>query len=174
MAFQTDISATVPFTPHTKNGVLDLCALGIITRGFPCVQEFLAQNSHLVFLVTPQASIQDRMGEDLIAATKPEYAELLRSRADALFARRAEVIDYSANFVAEVDKLLGNERICHDLRLSRGFEMRISIAAAGRLFRAPILSGNRFFRRLAEHIEMPSGVFDMYRNRWIVPPTTHN
>lgn len=174
MAFQPDINATVPFTPHTKNGVLDLCALGIVARGFPCVQDFLARNSHLVLLVTPQASIQDRLGQELIAATKPEYAELLRFRADALFAQRAEVIDSSVAFNAQLDDLLGDERIGHDLRFSRGFEMRIGIAAAGRLFCAPILSGNRFFRRLAEHIELPAGVFDMYRNRWVVPPTTHN
>lgn len=153
--------------------VPDMCTVGIAIRNFPCVQAWLAANPNARLAIAPEVQLECARGEELIAQTKPDFAAALRLQRRDLFVERGIVVARNEQLINKASGLLDDPTIGADIRAHRGFEMRMQIVALALIHGLPILSGNRFYAKLATYVDMPYGVFDIYRDRWTVPCSAH-
>jgi hypothetical protein len=169
----TTTTTTVVTVTDTTAAIPDMCAIGIMMRGFESARDWLAANPDTHLAITPEVLAENLRGEELISELKPEFAAILRGQRESLFEARGVEVESHDAFDAERASLLANPCIGDDLRRARGFEMRMSIVALARCYNLPILSGNLFYPRLAQHVELPAGVYDILRDRWTVPASVH-
>lgn len=152
--------------------ILDCDAFGSLRAPHDGIQEWLVRvglrNATTLALVL-QA---DERGELAVAEHDPRFAAALRAHRVAAIRQMGHVIVQTPRLVAVQDRFLQTKAVAHLLERQPKWRDRAVIAATALEYGLTIVGGSRFYVELAHVKALPSGVYDICRGCWIVPPVS--
>jgi hypothetical protein len=147
--------------------------IGLIHRSNDNVRNYLAANPDVTVAVLQHVYDEDVRGEALIADTKPDYAAGIRASRSA-FLKGPGCLAVQTDYLTEVqERFLQTDWVAHEILQKPGREISARVAATAIEFGLTVLSGNKFFLRVADEFPLVGGVYDLWRAAWIVPPANH-
>lgn len=158
------------------NGLTSLAnsdTMGLVHRANGNVRDYLAANPDITIAVLQHVYDEDVRGEALIADTKPDYAVGIRASRGA-FLEGPGRLAVQTDYLTEVqERFLRTDWVAHEISQKPGREISARVAATAVEFGLTVLSGNRFFLRVADEFPLVGGVYDLWRAAWVVPPADH-
>lgn len=114
----------------------------------------------------------DERGELAVADHDPRFAAALRAHRVAVVREMSHVIVQTPRLVAVQERFLQTKAVARLLERQPKWRDRAVVAATALEYGLPIIGGSRFYMELAQVKALPSGVYDIRKGSWIVPPAS--